>query len=87
MADPNLFAKFYRTVVQAVLLFGADTWVLLEGMLENLEVVHVGFLRQVTGMEVRRLGDETWKKEGPYRVLQAAGTKRCWSILTRGKQR
>ena len=74
-ADPILSAKFYRAVVQAVLLFGADTSVLSAAMLKNLEGVHVGFLRQVTGMKARRLGDKTWTKEGPDRVLQAAGTK------------
>ena len=26
-------------------------------------------------MKARRLGGKTWTKEGPYRVLQAAGTK------------
>ena len=74
-ADPILSAKFYRAVVQAVLLFGADTSVLSAAMLKNLEGVHVGFLRQVTGMKARRLGEKNWTKEGPDRVLQAAGTK------------
>ena len=38
---------FYRAVVQAVLLFGADTWVLLAEIDNTLERVHVGFLVQV----------------------------------------
>ena len=62
-------------VVQAVLLFGAKTCVLSAAMLNNLEGVHVGFLRHVTGMKARRIGDDTWTKEGPERVLQAEGTK------------
>ena len=44
-------------------------------MLNNIEGVHVVFLQQVTGMKARRLGDGTWKKEGPERVIQVAGTK------------
>ena len=39
---------FYWVVVQAVLLFGAETWVLLAAMSRKLEGVHVGFLIQVT---------------------------------------
>ena len=35
----------------------------------------MGFLRQFTGMKARSLGCKTWTKEGPDRVLQAAGTK------------
>ena len=49
--DPILPAKFYRVVVQAVLLFGSETWVLTAAMLEKLEGFHVSFLRQVTGMK------------------------------------
>ena len=43
-ADPTIPENFYRAVVQAVLLFGAKTWVLLAAMLQNIEGVQVGFL-------------------------------------------
>ena len=43
-------------------------------MLNKIEGVHVVFLRQVTVMKAQRIGYETWTKEGPDRVLQAAGT-------------
>ena len=36
--------KFYRVVVQAVLLFGAKKWVMSAAMLNNIEGVHVDFL-------------------------------------------
>ena len=38
--EPRVSAIFYRAVVQKVLLFGAETWVLLEEMSWNLEGVH-----------------------------------------------
>ena len=44
-------------------------------MIKNIEGVPVGFLQQVTGMKEWRLWDKTWTKEGPYRVMQEAGTK------------
>ena len=47
-AEPAVSENNYRAVVQAVLLFGADTWVLLAPMMKRLEEVHVGFLQQVT---------------------------------------
>ena len=58
-----------------MLIFGSKTWVMLAAMVNKLEGVHMGFLRQVTRMKEQRLGDETWKNMGPDRVLQAAGTK------------
>ena len=72
-ADQIISASFYRAVVQAVLLFGAESWVLTETMLQKLEGVHVDFLRQVAGTSARKLGVDTWKKEGEERVLQATG--------------
>ena len=36
-SDQFLSAKFYRVVVQAVLLFGAETWVLSAVMLKIIE--------------------------------------------------
>ena len=47
--DPQVSAMLYWAVVQAVLLFGAETWVLLAAMYWNLEGVHMVFLRKMTG--------------------------------------
>ena len=84
-ADPITSEKFYRAVVQAVQLFGAKTWVLLAAMLNKIEGVHMGFIRQVMGMKAQRLGDENWKKEGTDRVLQAAGTKPLQEYIDKRK--
>ena len=59
-ADLILSAKFYRAVVQVVLLFGSETWVLTAAMMQKIEGVHMGFLWQVTGVKAQSLGDETW---------------------------
>ena len=44
-------AKFYRVLVQVVLLYGSKNWVLKAGIMKNLEGVHVSFLQQVTGKQ------------------------------------
>ena len=46
--EPTVLEKFYRALVQAVLMFGAETWVLTEIMSQSIEGAHVGLLRQVT---------------------------------------
>ena len=48
---------------------------MMTAMLQKTEGVHVGFLGQVTGMKVWRLGEKTWKNDGVDRVIQATGTK------------
>ena len=45
-----------------MLLLGSETWVLMAEMMQNIEGIHVGFLQQVTGEKIRRLGYETWRK-------------------------
>ena len=42
--DPFVSTNFYHAVVQPVLLFGAETWVLLAAMSKKLEGVHVNLL-------------------------------------------
>ena len=74
-ADPIVAAKFYRAVVQAVLLLGAETWVMTATMLQKMEGVRVGLLMQVEGMLARKLGVDTWQKEGTERVPQGTGKK------------
>ena len=63
-SDLIFSSKFYRAVVQVVLLFGAETWFLTEEIMHKLEGVHVGFLWQVTGMTDRNLGVNTWQRRG-----------------------
>ena len=67
--EPIISEKFYRMVVQAMLIFGSKTWVFMAAMLQNLDGVHVGFLRQVIGMKAQILGGDIWRKKGEDRVL------------------
>ena len=61
--EPTVSEKFYREVVQAVLLFGAETWVLTETMMQWLEGAHVILLRQVTRKHA------TWWRNGYWRQV------------------
>ena len=86
VADPIVSEKFYRVVVQAVLLLGAETWVLTATVLQKLEGVNVGFLRQVAGMTARKMGVDTWQKEGAERVVQAIGTNPMQEYIEKKKE-
>ena len=66
---------FYRSVVQAVLLFGEETWVLLAEMYRKLEGVHVCFFRQVTGQKSKWQRDGTWRSVSVARVLKEEKTQ------------
>ena len=67
--------KFYRAVVQKILLYGLETWVLSESMERKVEGVNTGILRQITGKQERQPRDGTWDTPGAEGVREAAGTQ------------
>ena len=48
-ADPRVAAMLYRALVQAIILYGSETWVLLAEMYRKVEGKHTGLLRHTTG--------------------------------------
>ena len=74
-ANPIISAAFYRAVVQVVLLFEAETWVLSVAVEKRIVVFHTGFLCKMAGKQARGQRYETWNQEWGERVLRAAGTQ------------
>ena len=68
-ADLILSSTFYCVVVQAVRLFGAETWFLVSLMQKILKGVHTGFLIMMAGKRVRQQRDGSWEREGADSVL------------------
>ena len=48
---------FYQAIVVAVLLYGAESWILPDAQLAPLEDFHVECARRLTGMRLRKRGD------------------------------
>ena len=59
-ADPKVSNIFYTAVTQAVLLFGAETWVLTLRMEKALDSFQSRFARKITGRQPRRRKDGSW---------------------------
>ena len=53
-------AKFYITIVQAVLLYGADTWVICKRDMQKLRSFHNWVIRYITGKQIRKDRDGEW---------------------------
>ena len=58
-ADTKVSASFYVAVVQAILLYGSETWVLSASMEKRIEGTHTEFLRMITGKRENQLEDGT----------------------------
>ena len=39
-AEPKVMARFYLAIIQAILLYGSETWVLTTRLLQHLEHFH-----------------------------------------------
>ena len=72
-ADPKCMAKFYMAVIQAVLLYGADSWVVKSGDLRKLRSFHARAARYMTGMHIRKRGDGRWEYPDQEKVLEECG--------------
>ena len=57
-------ASFYRAVVQVILLYASETWVLLASIAKRIEGMHTEVMRIITGKRANILGDGTWETPG-----------------------
>ena len=79
--DPFVSDIFYRSVVQAVMLFWSKTLVLLAAITERLEGVYMVFLRKVMGKTAWKQWDRTWKRGGG-RVFIGKHGLRLWVSIS-----
>ena len=66
---------FYRVVVQAILLYGSEMWVILAEIERKVEGMHTGLLQHIMFKWVRRLGDGMWETPGTEGVRDAEVTQ------------
>jgi hypothetical protein len=64
---------FYTATVQAVLLYGSETWSLSLTSIKRLEGFHICAAWQMTGMRPEKKPDGSWSYPCSKDVLEAAG--------------
>ena len=74
-ADPKVSVNFYKAVAQAVLLFGAETWVLTPRMDRDLDCFQHRVARRITGRQPRRQGGGSWYYPPSAEAMGEAGFK------------
>ena len=72
-AYPKVSRDFYTAVAQAVLIFGAETWVLTPRMEKALDSFQSRFARRITGRQPRRKKDRSWDYPLLAGALREAG--------------
>ena len=72
-AEPRVCGMFYKATVQAILLFGSETWNLSPSAIKCLEGFHLRAARRMAGMQPRKKRDGTWTYPSSEEVLEKAG--------------
>ena len=75
--SPQAMASFYNAIIQSVLLYGSESWVLTQTMLRQLESFHHRCTRYITGRHICKLPDDTWECPNTAETLEQAG---LWTI-------
>ena len=71
-ANSKVMAKFYLTIVQAVLLYGADSWTIKKRDYDALRSFHRRAVRYMTGQHIRKL-NEQWTYPEHEKLLKECG--------------
>ena len=82
-ADTQISEMFYRAVVQAVLIFGSESWVLSAYMETVVEGTHKWFLRHIIGKQMRWNPDGTWVIPEAEVVLESVGMQSTATYISR----
>ena len=72
-ASPRVCGLFYKATVQAVLLYGSESWNLPPSAAKCLEGFHLRAARRMTGMMPRKKPDGSWTYPSSAEVLEKAG--------------
>ncbi len=89
-ASPKVCGVFYKATVQAVLLFGSETWKLSPLSLKSLEGFHIRAVHRMAGKMPTKNPDGTWKYSSSRDVLKAVRLQTighyigvCWETIAR----
>ena len=76
-ANVFIISRFYLAIVQAVLLYGADSWTVSARNMEVLERFHERVVRHITGCHIKRGAQGVWTYPDHEALLQKCG---LWPI-------
>ena len=77
--------NFFKAVVQAVLLFGEEVWVITPRIDRALENFMHRAARRITMKQPRRGGGGQWTYPPLKEAMQEAGFKGIWKAITRSQ--
>ena len=71
--DCKVMGYFYKAIVQAVLLYGSESWTITEAILKQLRSFHARVARFICNRHIRPLPDGEWILPPTEEVLEECG--------------
>ena len=71
--DARVKGYFYKAIVQAVLLYGSESWCMTKAMIRKFKSFHLRVARYLSGKHIRPLEDGTWLYPVSEEVLEETG--------------
>jgi len=72
-ANPMAMGIFHKVIVQTVLLYGSESWVISKDQMRQLRSFHQRCPRYITRRHIRENPDGTWTHPPSQEVLEEAG--------------
>jgi hypothetical protein len=72
-ANPMAMGIFYKVIVQSVLLYGSESWVITKSKMVQLRSFHRRCARYITRTHIRQEEDGTWIHPSSEGILKEAG--------------
>ena len=76
-------ATFYTVTIQAILLYGAESWVLTRENLRKLNSFHLCAVQYMTGKHIRKKGDDSWEYPRHKDLLTECGLEEINQYINR----
>ena len=83
--EPRVMGYFYKAIVQAVLLYGSETWVVADSVIQQLRSFHSRAARFITQRHIRPNGEGIWICPPTVDVLAEAGLHSIDEYIRRRK--
>ena len=85
-ATPQVMGYFYKAIVQAVLLYASETWVMTDRLWIALNTFHHKVARYITGDHIRLMSNGEWILPSSEDVLERTGLFTMEEYVNRRKE-
>ena len=84
--DPRVRGYFYKAILQAILLYGSESWVISKYKLNQLRSFHHRVARYITGRHIKKRPDGTYECPPTSETLEMAGLYPLETYIERRRQ-